>query len=64
MLAVTVRVLKKSAFYSSLSIASFLFLVGIYELVTNIGYPSFTNTIDTLILLTSIVTSVLLLIDL
>ncbi len=51
---------KKPAFYSSITFASFLFLVGTYELVTNIRYSSFTDTIDILILLTSIITAVLL----
>ena len=64
MLAVTIRVPGKNVFYSRISFASFLFLVGIYELVTNIGYSSFTNVIDTLILITSVITSILLWIDL
>ena len=51
---------KKPAFYSSIAFASFLFLVGIYELATNIKYTPFTETIDLLIFLTSIIASVLL----
>jgi hypothetical protein len=63
-LALTIRVPMKPAFYSSISFASFLFLVGIYELGTNIGYSSITNTVDILILLTSIITSILVFLDL
>ena len=59
-LAATVRVPKKPVLYSSISLASFLFLVGIYEIVTNIDYFPITVTIDTLILITSIITSILL----
>lgn len=63
-LALKVRAPQKTVFYSSISFASFLFLVGTYELATNISYNSFTNTVDILILVTSIITSILLWMDL
>lgn len=64
MLAVTIRVPGKPAFYSSISFAAFLFLVATYEIATNIDYSSFTTAIDTLILITSIIASLLLWMDL
>jgi hypothetical protein len=63
-LVMTVRAPKKPVFYSSISFALFLFLVGIYEIGTNFSYSAAMNTVDTLILITSIVTSVLILRDL
>ena len=64
-LILTIQTPKKRVFYSAISFALFLFLAGIYELVTNIvGYPPIISEVDTLILITSIVTSVLLLRDL
>jgi len=60
MLALTIRDPRKFAFYSSISFAVFLFSVGIYEIVTNFDYSLFTTTIDTLILISGIVTSILL----
>jgi hypothetical protein len=56
----TIGASMKHVFYSSISFAVFLFLVGVYEIVTNFGYSAFSDTLDTLILITSIVTSVLL----
>jgi len=56
---------KKPVYYSSISFAIFLFLVGTYYIWTNIaGYPDIISEIDTLILITSMVTSVLLVRDL
>ena len=60
----SVKLEKKPAFYASIAFVVFLFLVAVYELVTNIGYTSFTNTLDALIFLTSIIASTLLWIDL
>lgn len=63
MLAVSVRMPGKNVLYSAISLASFLFLVGAYELATNVGYSAFTSIVDTLILFTSMITSVLLWMD-
>ena len=64
-LILTINTPKKRVFYSAISFALFLFLAGIYELVTNfVGYPPFISEVDTLILITSIITSILLLRDL
>ena len=65
MLALTIQTPKKPVFYSSISFALFLFLAGMYEIVTNFaGYPPIISEVDTLILIMSMVTSVLLLMDL
>jgi len=65
MLVLNVQNPKKPVFYSSISFALFLFLVGIYYIWTNsAGYPDFIIEVDTLILITSIATSVLLIRDL
>ena len=64
-LVLTVRIPKKPVLYSSISFATFLFLVGIYVIATNFeNYPAVISNIDTLILITSITTSILLLRDL
>lgn len=63
-LAVTIRLPRKPVFYSSISFATFLFLVATYEIVTNFEYSSFTLAVDTLILIASIITSILLWMDL
>jgi TIR domain len=64
-LILTIQTPKKQVFYSAISFALFLFLAGAYELVTNIvGYPPIISEVDTLIFITSIVTSILLLRDL
>jgi hypothetical protein len=60
-LVVTLRTPKKPVFYSSISFALFLFLVGIYWIGGNVG---FSPNVDTLVMITSIVTSILLLMDL
>jgi hypothetical protein len=54
----------KTVFYASISFALFLFLVGMYGILTKFDYNSVTNTMDTLKLITSVVTSILLLRDL
>lgn len=65
LLVLNVQNPKKPVYYSSISFALFLFLVGIYYIWTNIaGYPDFISEVDTLILITSMVTSVLLVRDL
>jgi hypothetical protein len=63
MLAMSVRIPGKNALYSAISLTSFLFLVGVYELATNIDYSAFTSIVDTLILFTSMITSLLLWMD-
>ena len=64
-LVLTIRIPKKPVLYSSISFAVFLFLVGIYVIVTNFDYyPSVISNADTMILITSITTSILLLRDL
>lgn len=60
-LVATLKTPKKPVFYSSISFAIFLFIVGIYWIGGNVG---FSPNVDTLIMLTSIVTSVLLVMDL
>lgn len=64
MVALSVRQPKAPVFYSSISFAGFLFLVGIFELVTNFSYSDFTNTVEILIMISSIVTAILLSTDL
>jgi hypothetical protein len=64
-LILNVQTPKKQVFYSSISFALFLFFVGIYYVWTTLaGYPPIINEVDTLILITSIISSVLLLRDL
>ena len=58
--ALSVKLAWKPMFYSSISFAAFLFGVGTYEIATNFNYSTFTTTISTLILVTSIITSILL----
>ena len=61
----TLQAPKKSINYAAISFAVFLFLVGVYYIVTNFNsYPSFIGELDTLILITGIVTSALLVRDL
>jgi len=60
-LVLTIQNPRKPVNYSAISFAIFLFLVGIYYIVTNFNsYPPIIGEIDTLILITGIVTSVLL----
>jgi hypothetical protein len=54
----------KTVFYSSISFAVFLFLVGVYLILTKFGYSSITSTIETLKLITGIITPLLLVRDL
>jgi hypothetical protein len=63
MLTVSIRMPAKNVLYSAIALASFLFLVGAYELTTNFNYSAFTSIVDTLILFTSMITSVLLWMD-
>lgn len=64
-LVLTVRTPKKTVLYASISFALFLFLVGFYEIGINFeNQPSLIGEVDTLILITSIITSVLLVRDL
>jgi hypothetical protein len=64
-LVLTVQIPKKPVFYSSISFALFLFLVCFYEIGINVeNFPPVIGEVDTLILITSIVTSVLLVRDL
>jgi hypothetical protein len=64
-LVLTVRIPKKPVLYSSISFAAFLFLVGIYWIAANFeNYPAVISNVDTLILITSLTTSLLLLGDL
>jgi apolipoprotein N-acyltransferase len=60
---VTFRASKKRVVYSSISFALFLFLVSMYWIGINLTGSSPPN-VSTLILITSIVTSILLLMDL
>ena len=60
-LVVTLRTPKKPMFYSSISLALFLFFVGAYWIGVNVN---FLPNVDTLVMITSIVTSILLLMDL
>lgn len=57
----TLRASKRRIVYSSLSFALFLFLVGIYWIGTHV---SFLPDVGTLIMIASIVTSILLFLDL
>jgi hypothetical protein len=50
--------------YASIAFAVFLFLVGIYEIATNIGYSPLPEDVDHLILIMSLITSILLWMDL
>ncbi|MGE5642446.1 MAG: TIR domain-containing protein [Byssovorax cruenta] len=61
-LVVTFRASKKRVVYSSISFALFLFLVGMYWIGLNLTGSS--PNVSTLIMITSIVTSILLLMDL
>ena len=64
-LVLTIRIPKKPVFYSAISFAIFLFLVGVYEIATSFNYyPAVISDVDTLTLITSISTSILLLRDL
>lgn len=64
-LVLTVRIPKKPVLYSSISFAAFLFLVGIYWIAANFeNYPAVISNVDTLILITSLTTSLLLFGDL
>ena len=59
---VTIRVPKKPAFYSSISLALFLLILGIKEIVNVIGpYPNFFYPLLTIM---SLITIILLIIDL
>lgn len=51
---------QKPVFYFSIAFSAFLFLVGIYELATNIEYTRFTDVVDILIFITCIIAAVLL----
>jgi hypothetical protein len=61
--ALSLRLARKAAFYSAVSFAVFLLLVGTYELATNISYNDFTNIVDSLIFITGIITSIFLALD-
>jgi hypothetical protein len=61
--ALSLRLPRKAAFYSAVSFAVFLLLVGTYELATNISYNAFTNIVDSLIFITGIITSIFLGLD-
>ena len=63
MVVTTAKMPGKHLFYSATAFALFLFLVAVYEFTTNVEYSAFTTIIDTLILLISIVTSVLIWMD-
>lgn len=60
MLVISARMPGRHVLYSAIAFASFLFLVTAYELLTNFVSSNFASILDTLILVMSIITSVLL----
>lgn len=62
--AVTFRKIEKTLLYTSIFLASFLLFVGVYEILSNIVYSDFTTLLGTFILVSSLITSVTVWLDL
>lgn len=54
---------RKPVLYAPIAFAIFLFLVGTFEILTNIAYSDFTTLLDTLIMVASLIASALVWVD-